>query len=95
MIPTLVQGSTPYKTPNKRVQRNHPEEKIIGDIHAGVETRRKRKESSSNHEHVSLLSLFEPKNVEEAINDEYWMKAMKEEISQIEKNETWELVPRP
>ena len=23
------------------------------------------------------------------------MKAMKEEISQIEKNETWELVPRP
>jgi hypothetical protein len=39
--------------------------------------------------------LFEPKNVEEAINDEYWMKAMKEDISQIEKNETWQLVPRP
>jgi hypothetical protein len=95
LIPTLVQGSTPSKTPNKRVQRNHPEEKIIGDINAGVETRSKRQESSSNHKHVSLLSLFEPKNVEEAINDEYWMKAMKEEISQIEKNETWELVPRP
>jgi hypothetical protein len=71
MIPTLVQGSTPSKTPNKRVQRNHSEEQIIGDIHAGVETRSKRQESSSNHEHVSLLSLFEPKNVEEAINDEY------------------------
>lgn len=24
LIPTLVQGSTPSKTPNKRVQRNHP-----------------------------------------------------------------------
>ena len=39
--------------------------------------------------------MFETKNVEEAINDENWMKAMKEEISQIEKNETWQLVPRP
>ena len=40
-------------------------------------------ESTSNQEHVSLLSLFEPKNVEEAINDENWMKAMKEEMSHI------------
>ena len=60
-----------------------------------METRSKRQESTSNKEHVSLLSLFEPKNVEEAINDENWMKAMKEEISQIEKNKTWELVHRP
>lgn len=52
-------------------------------------------ESTSIHEQVSLLSLIEPKNVEEVIKDEHWMKAMKEEISQIEKNKTWELVPRP
>ena len=32
MIPTLLQGSTPSKTPNKKVQRNHHEDKIIGDI---------------------------------------------------------------
>ena len=92
---TLLQGSTPSKTPSKMIQRNHPEHQIIGDINAGVETRSKRKESITNQEHVSLISLFEPKNVEEAINDEQWMKAMKEEISQIEKNKTWKLVPRP
>ena len=27
--------------------------------------------------------------------DEFWVNAMKEELSQIEKNKTWELVPRP
>ena len=70
MIPNLLQGSTPSKTPSKRIQRNHLEEQIIGDINVGVESRRKKQESTSNQEHVSLLSLFEPKNVEEAINDE-------------------------
>ena len=31
----------------------------------------------------------------EASTDEQWVKAMEEELDQIEKNETWELVPRP
>ena len=95
LIATSLQGSTPSMKPSKRFQRNHLEEQIIVDIDASVETRSKRKESTSNQEHVSLLSLFKPKNVQEAINDENWMKAMKEEISQLEKNKTWELVPRP
>jgi hypothetical protein len=34
--------------------------------------------------------LIEPKNIEEAIKDEYWMKATNEELSQIEKNKTWD-----
>ena len=48
MIPTLLQGSNPSNTPRKRIQMNNPEEQIIGDINAGVETRRKRQESTSN-----------------------------------------------
>ena len=39
--------------------------------------------------------MIEPKNFEEASEDEYWVKAMNEELDQIEKNNTWELVPRP
>ena len=42
MIPTLLQGSTSSKAPSKRIQRNHIEEKIIGDINAGVESRSTR-----------------------------------------------------
>jgi hypothetical protein len=30
------------KTPSKRIQKNHPEEQIIGDINASVETRSRR-----------------------------------------------------
>jgi hypothetical protein len=85
----------PSKTLSKRIQKNHPEEQIIGDLNAGVGTRSRRKESTSTHEQVSLISLFEPKRIEEAIKDEYWMKAMNEELIQIEKNKTRELVPRP
>jgi hypothetical protein len=41
------------------------------------------------------LSIVKPSNFEEARNDEHLIKAMEEELNQIEKNETWELVPRP
>jgi hypothetical protein len=37
----------------------------------------------------------EPRNFEEGSKDEYWIKAMDEELDQKEKNDTWEMVPRP
>lgn len=39
-----------------------------------------------------MISQFEPKNADEACKDDYWKQAMKEELDQIIKNETWELV---
>ena len=39
--------------------------------------------------------MMEPKNFEESNEDEYWIKAMNEELDQIEKINTWELVSRP
>jgi hypothetical protein len=42
-----------------------------------------------------MLSLVEPKSFSEANKNEDWIKAMNEELDQIEKNQTWELVPRP
>ncbi|CAL2248615.1 unnamed protein product [Prunus armeniaca] len=38
---------------------------------------------------------MEPEKFEEAVKDESWMKAMKDELNMIEKNDTWELVDRP
>ena len=43
----------------------------------------------------TLLSVVEPKNFAEANKDGDWIKAMNEELDQIEKNQTWELFPRP
>ena len=50
--------------------------------------------TSRINEELCLISQVEPKNVDEACKDDYWKQAMKEELDQIVKNETWELVPR-
>ena len=41
------------------------------------------------------LSQVAPKSADEAIKDDHWIKAMEEELQQIIKNDTRELVPRP
>ena len=38
---------------------------------------------------------MEPKNIKEALLDEFWINAMQEELSQFRRNEVWNLVPRP
>jgi len=83
------------KTPTRYVQKNHPAEQIIGDEGAGVETRSRKQLQSPEQWHVSLLSTIEPKNFDQASQDKSWTKEMEEEINQIEKNYTWELVDRP
>jgi transposase InsO family protein len=83
----------PPKTTSKRVQKNHPSYQIIRIKDAGVETRRRI--CSLEQMHLALLSMIEPNFFEEANKDEFWNKAMDEELDKIEKNDTWELVPRP
>ena len=60
-----------------------------------METRRRRQVQTPKQVHLSLLSIVEPSIFEEAKNDEHWIKKMEEELSQVEKKEIWELVPRP
>eukprot|EP00253_Pinus_taeda_P026008 PITA_26008 len=74
------------------VQKNHSESQILGQKEAGVQTRRTIAYTSS---YLALLSSTEPQNIKEACKDECWVKEMDEELEQIEKNNTWELVPRP
>lgn len=76
-------------TPSYKWKKDHPKEQVIGDTNAGVQTRKKLTLE------YSLLSSIEPKCVAEVSKDEGWIKAMNEELDQLEKNKTWELVPRP
>jgi hypothetical protein len=87
-----VQQVTP-KIPSRQVHKNHPLDQIIGNKDAGVETRRRIR--SLEQTHLTLTSTIEPTYFEEANKDEFWNKAMDEELDQIEKNDTWELLPRP
>jgi vacuolar-type H+-ATPase catalytic subunit A/Vma1 len=42
-----------------------------------------------------LISLIEPTNIEEALKDDGWIIAMQEELNQFERNDVWDLVPKP
>jgi hypothetical protein len=53
-----------------------------------VETRRKLAFESEK----AMLSIIEPKSVKEDIKIKDWIKSMNEELDQMEKNQTWELL---
>jgi hypothetical protein len=81
--------------PSSRItQKNHPASQIIGEKYKGVQTRR-RIIKKTKKSHIAFISMVEPKNFNEANEDENWLKSMNEELDQIEKKNTWELVPRP
>lgn len=47
------------------------------------------------YETTQALFVEDPTSFKEAVKQDEWIKAMKEEITAIEKNETWELVDLP
>ena len=77
------------KDPSIRIQKDHPKELIIGDPNCGVITRSREIISNS-----CFVSKIEPKNVKEALTDEYWIGAMQDELNQFKQHEVWKLVPR-
>ena len=79
------------KTPSRLVRKNHLEDQIIGSKSTEAQTRRQLLYQTK----ISYLLQVEPTSIKEACKDESWVKAMNEELDQIEKNKTWELVPRP
>jgi hypothetical protein len=77
---------------HQAIQRDHPVNSILGDIHKGVTTR-----SRVAHfcEHYSFVSSIEPYRIEDALRDPDWVVAMQEELNNFMRNEVWHLVPHP
>jgi hypothetical protein len=82
----------PHPRVHQAIQRDHPMNSILGDIHKGVTTR-----SHVAHfcDHYSFVSSIEPYKVEDALKDSDWVLAMQEELNNFTRNEVWHLVPRP
>ncbi|XP_073025216.1 uncharacterized protein [Primulina eburnea] len=91
-----------------KIHKNHPSSQIIGKTFGGMQTRRKEKVDYrkmmglvcmtsvySQVSHSCFVSLIEPKNINEALKDEFWVDAMHEELEQFVRNDVWDLVPRP
>jgi hypothetical protein len=82
----------PHPRVHQAIQRDHPVNSILGDIHKGVTTR-----SRVAHfcEHYSFVSSIEPYKIEDALRDLDWVVAMQEELNNFTRNEVWHLVPCP
>jgi hypothetical protein len=74
-------------------QKNHPASQIIGEKDKCVQTRRKIIKNIEQS-HIAFISMLEPENFNEASKDDHWVKAVNDELDQIEKNNTWEMVHR-
>ena len=63
-------------------KKAHPQDFIIGDTTKGVTTRSQLKSIVN----LAFISQFEPKNIDDALYDEFWVLAMQEKLNQFEKN---------
>jgi transposase InsO family protein len=74
----------PHPRVHQAIQRDHPVNSILGDIHKGVTT-----QSRVAHfcEHYSFVSSIEPYKVEDAIRDSDWVLEMQEELNNFTRNE--------
>ena len=85
----IAQHNLPKST---RTVKNHPPQLIIGDKSAGIKT---RKAQANICAYAAFIAQEEPKNVQEALQDENWIMAMQEELNQFERCDVWELVDPP
>ena len=82
------------KKPSTRVVKNHLDGNIIGSLDEGLHLRKGNILLANHVTYHCYLAQFEPERVEEALQDENWVKSMHEELNQFVRNDIWELVPR-
>ena len=83
------------KKPSSRVIKNHLDSNIIGSLDEGLRLRKGNVLLANHVTYHCYLAQFEPKRVEEALQDENWVESMHEELNQFVRNDVWELAPRP
>ena len=83
------------KKSSLRVIKNHPGSNIIGSLDEGLCLRKGNILLANHVTFHCYLAQFEPKRVEEALQDENWVESMHEELNQFVRNDVWELAPRP
>jgi len=75
-----------------KYKSSHLEDQIIGNKDSPRRTRSFFKQEESM---IGLLSVIEPTTVDEVLSDDGWILAMQEELNQFQRNDVWDLVPKP
>ena len=78
-----------------RAQKHHSTDDIIGNVNDERMTRRKQINFKDLVGLNCFVANYEPKNVEEALLDEFWIAAMQDELLQFHRNDVWTLVKQP
>lgn len=78
-----------------QVPKNHSADDVIGELNAERVTRKLNINFKEMVKLACFVSLIEPKNVQEALEDEFWTESCHEELAQFERHEVWILVPKP
>ena len=72
------------REPTGRILRkNHPESQIIGDPKDRLQI---RSSSLRSQGHTGFISEVELKHIDDAMQDDKWVKAIKKELDQFQKN---------
>lgn len=73
-------------------QSSHPMDLIISNIRKGTQTRSQMRNFCAFH---AFLSILEPRNHTEALQDADWITAMQDELNEFKRNKVWHLEPKP
>jgi len=74
-----------------KYKSSHLEDQIIGN----KDSPRTRSYFRQEESMIGLLSVIELATVDGALSDDGWILAMQEELNQFQRNDVWDLVPKP
>jgi hypothetical protein len=91
-VEATVEGeATSSREAPQHIQRRHPPQQMIGELHERVT--RSRSHHISHFAHLAFVGTFEPRDVGHALSDPNWVNAMHGELENFERNQVWVLVP--
>jgi hypothetical protein len=93
-VEATVEGeATSSREAPQHIQRHHPPQQMIGELHERVT--RSKSQHISHFAHSAFVATFEPRDVGHALSDPNWVNARHEELENFERNQVWVLVPPP
>nr|GEZ73876.1 retrovirus-related Pol polyprotein from transposon TNT 1-94 [Tanacetum cinerariifolium] len=76
-------------------KKDRPLDQVISDPSKPVMTHQRLNTDSEVCMYALTVSTNEPNNIKEAMANHSWIESMQDELSQFERFQVWELVPRP